>query len=403
MRSEATGSSSGDRGTGCHLEPLKWRCYLLEMPTVSNLCHAMESIAPLQYAAEWDNVGLLVGRRDASISKVLLCIDLTSAVLQEATESGVQAIVAYHPTIFTPRTRMSDEDRGGDLLLSLIEAGIAVYSPHTALDAAAGGMTDWLIEAVGEGAVSPIESASELGPSETLMIVTYTPRDRVDEVRAAMASAGAGRIGEYTHCSTAIDSSGTFRGEDGTNPVVGQAGELESVEETRLMMVCGQAALAVAVAALRAAHPYEEPPVHVVPLAGRPMHDTGSGRVTRLDSPLRLEQIIDRYKARLGVTTMRVVEGIGGPQKHTTIGCCPGAGGAMLAAAERVGATVFVTGEMRHHDVLAARERGTSVLLAGHTNTERGYLPLLRSRLEGALPNCEIGVSAADITPWVDA
>ena len=112
------------------------------MPTVSNLCHAMESIAPLQYAAEWDNVGLLVGRRDASISKVLLCIDLTSAVLQEATESGVQAIVAYHPTIFTPRTRMSDEDRGGDLLLSLIEAGIAVYSPHTALDAAAGGMTD---------------------------------------------------------------------------------------------------------------------------------------------------------------------------------------------------------------------------------------------------------------------
>jgi putative NIF3 family GTP cyclohydrolase 1 type 2 len=102
----------------------------------------MESIAPLQYAAEWDNVGLLVGRRDASISKVLLCIDLTSAVLQEATESGVQAIVAYHPTIFTPRTRMSDEDRGGDLLLSLIEAGIAVYSPHTALDAAAGGMTD---------------------------------------------------------------------------------------------------------------------------------------------------------------------------------------------------------------------------------------------------------------------
>ncbi len=94
MRSEATGSSSGDRGTGCHLEPLKWRCYLLEMPTVSNLCHAMESIAPLQYAAEWDNVGLLVGRRDASISKVLLCIDLTSAVLQEATESGVQAIGA---------------------------------------------------------------------------------------------------------------------------------------------------------------------------------------------------------------------------------------------------------------------------------------------------------------------
>lgn len=376
--------------------------YLPHMRTVLDLCEAMGVIAPLQHAAEWDNVGLLVGRRDASISKVLLCIDLTSAVLQEATESDVQAIVAYHPTIFTPRMRVSDEDRGGHLLLSLIEAGIAVYSPHTALDAAPGGMTDWLIEAVGEGVVSPIESASELGPSETVMIVTYTPRDKVDEVRVAMASAGAGRIGDYTHCSTAIDSSGTFRGEDGTNPAVGQAGELESVEETRLMMVCGEAALPGAVAALRAVHPYEEPPVHVVPLARRPRHDTGIGRLIRLDSPFGLEQIIDQYKTRLGVITMRVAEGIGGPQKHTTIGCCPGAGGTMLASAERVGATVFVTGEMRHHDVLAARERGTSVLLAGHTNTERGYLPLLRSRLEGVLPNCEVGVSTADITPWVD-
>jgi dinuclear metal center YbgI/SA1388 family protein len=376
--------------------------YLARMPSVQDLCMAMGELAPLEHAADWDNVGLLVGRRDAAASTVLLCIDLTSAVLQEAIDGGAKAIIAYHPTIFDPCKRVTGDDPAGELLLVLIESGIAVYSPHTAMDATSGGMTDWLIRAVGDGIVSPIESASELGTSEAVMIVTYAPRNTVDAVRAAMADAGAGRIGDYTHCSTAIASSGTFMGGEGTNPVVGQPGGLESVEETRLMMVCGEAVLGEAIAALRAAHPYEEPPIHVLPLARRPMRDAGSGRVIRLDRPRELQQISEALKTHLGVSTVRVAEGIGGPRQHTVIGGCPGAGGSMLPAAERAGATLFVTGEMRHHDVLAARERGTTVLLAGHTNTERGYMPVLQARLAAMLPNCVVKVSAADVTPWRD-
>jgi dinuclear metal center YbgI/SA1388 family protein len=364
---------------------------------------AMETLAPLAHAAEWDAVGLLVGRRDAAISKVMLCIDLTSAVLREATDAGAAAIVAYHPAIFDPRKRVTDDDPAGRLLLDLIEAGVAVYSPHTALDAAAGGMSDWLIGAVGEGDVSPIESASELDASEAVMIVTYVPRDQVDAVRAAVAESGAGRIGDYTHCSTAIDSIGTFMGGADTNPAVGAAGVLETIEETRLMMVCSETALAGAIAALRSAHPYEEPPVHVVPLARKPRHDTGSGRIIRLNQPQALARIVDGFKDRLGVTSLRVAEGRDAPEGHAIIGCCPGAGGSMLSAAEQAGATVFVTGEMRHHEVLAARERGTSVLLAGHTNTERGYLRHLRAGLAELLPDCDIGVSTVDATPWHDA
>ncbi len=377
--------------------------YLLRMSTVQDLCTAMESLAPLQYAAKWDNVGLLVGRRDAAIANVMVCIDLTGLVLQEAIDQGARAIVAYHPVIFDSRKRVTDDDPAGDLLLKLIESGIAVYSPHSALDAAPGGMADWLLAAIGEGTVCPIEPACELGTSEAVKIVTYAPRERVDCIRVAMAEAGAGRIGDYTHCSTAIESSGTFLGGEGANPAVGQPGTLESVSETRLMMVCSEAALGEAIAALRAAHPYESPPIHVVPLAPRPMRDTGLGRVLRLDRPRGLPQIVEAFKVQLGVSILRVAPGIGGPQEHTIIGGCPGAGGSMLSAAERAGATLFVTGEMRHHDVLAARERGTTVLLAGHTNTERGYLPLLQGRLAGLLPDCKAFCSAVDVTPWHDA
>jgi dinuclear metal center YbgI/SA1388 family protein len=378
------------------------RCYLSGMPAMTDLCKAMETIAPLAHAMEWDNVGLLVGRRDAAVSGITLCIDLTSAVLEEAMDTGASAIVAYHPIIFDPRKRVTDDEPDGTLLLALIEAGIAVYCPHTALDAAQGGMSDWLIGAMGEGDVSPIEPASEEGASEAVKIVTYVPRANVDAVRGAISAAGAGRIGDYTHCSAAVDSRGTFMGGAGTNPVVGEAGVLESIDETCLMMVCSEANLATAIAALRSAHPYEEPPVHVIPLAPRPMQDTGGGRLIRLDQPRALSQIIDDLKRRLGVTTVRVAEGIDGRQEHMVIGCCPGAGASMLTAAEQAGATLFVTGELRHHDVLAAQQRGTTVLLAGHTNTERGYLPHLQARLAEMLPKCDIAVAATDVAPWRD-
>ena len=121
------------------------------MTAVSDLCTAMESIAPTAQAADWDNVGLLVGRRDAPAASVLLTIDLTSEVLGEAVTAGVDAIVSYHPPIFSPLNRINDSDETGRLLLGIIGAGIAVHSPHTALDAAPVGMNDWLAEALALG------------------------------------------------------------------------------------------------------------------------------------------------------------------------------------------------------------------------------------------------------------
>ena len=368
------------------------------MTTVQDLCAALESIAPTAHAADWDNVGLLVGRRDAKVGHVLLTIDLTSDVLAEAVASGADAIVSYHPPIFSPLKRLDDSTETGRLMLGLIGAGISVYSPHTALDVAPDGMTEWLASAIGDGESSPLECARQSRPGEANKIVTYVPSEHVNTVRMAMAAAGAGVIGDYTHCSTAIENQGTFFGGDSTSPAAGEAGKLEHVSEQRLMMVSSDAALAGSIAALRDAHPYEEPPVHVIPLASHPIHDSGMGRVVRLANAQTTADIVTRLKSSLGVDHLRVADG--GVESHSVVACCPGAGGSLVDTARAAGATLFVTGEMRHHDVLAAKASGMTIMLAGHTNTERGYLPALRDRVASMMPDCDVTVSISDETPW---
>ena len=373
--------------------------YLCGMTTVSDLCAAMESLAPTRLAGDWDNVGLLLGRRDAPIKRVLLCIDLTQAVADEAVNCGAQAIVSYHPILFEPANRVTADDASGRALLTLMESKIAVYSPHTALDAAPGGMADWLASGIGAGVRSPIEPASEQRESEAVKVVTHVPRGDVESVRLAMSAAGAGQIGNYTECSTQIACDGTFKGGDHSSPVIGNTGELHTVQEYCLTMVCSNACIAAVMHAARAAHPYEEPPIQIVPLMEIPMLGTGGGRVVRLDDPRTLIEIAESMKSHLGVQSLRAAEATGAPTHHAVVSCCPGAGGSMLAAAEAAGSTLHITGEMRHHDVLAACERGMCIMLAGHTNTERGYLPSLRDRI-GRRLSVEVRIATTDHTPW---
>ena len=368
--------------------------------TVQDLVDTWETIAPIGHAAEWDNVGLLVGSANWAFQGALLTIDLTMDVMLEAEQLGVGAIISYHPPIFSGLKRFTAEDPSSAAVLQAAASRTAVFSPHTALDAAPGGMTDWLAQGIGTGDAAPLQAVAELGAHEQCKVVTYVPHDAVDAVRSAMGDAGAGTIGDYTHCSTSIENEGTFIGGAESDPALGSPGQLERVSERRLMMVSSNRSLAAVLAALRSAHPYEEPPVHVVPLADRPMHDTGIGRCLTLAAPKSTADVVVSLKSHLGLSTLRVAEGRGGPGQHERVGLCPGAGGSLLDEAAACGCTLFLTGEMRHHDVLAAVDRGITVILAGHTNTERGYLPHLRDRLAAAMPGCAFTVSTRDRTPW---
>jgi dinuclear metal center YbgI/SA1388 family protein len=362
---------------------------------MDQLSAILNNIAPLHLAESWDNVGLLVGNTAANVRKALMCIDLTEAVLDEAIASKVDMILAYHPPIFKALKTVTDADTKARIVLRAIEKKIAIYSPHTALDAAEGGVNDWLCEPFGKGMRRPI-TASDSPQKKQGKLITFVPHDALDKVRMAMSNAGAGNIGNYAQCSFITEGTGTFMGNDASNPFVGQSGHLEQVPEVRLEMVTPVACLPAVIDAMRKAHPYEEPAFDIVPLLGAPVMATqGMGRILTLDKTLSLATCVARLKKHLGVKTLDIAKASTKPIRK--IGICAGAGGSLLEPAGDI--DLFITGEMRHHDVLAAVDRGTSILLAGHTQTERPFLPRLRDMLIKQEANITWQISNTDAAP----
>lgn len=369
--------------------------------TVKDLLRAVDDIAPLHLAEPWDNVGLLVGRGEAPVSSALLTIDLTPAVLDEAVRQACEAVISYHPTIFKPLKRIANASPAERVVMRLLERGIAVISPHTALDAAPNGLNDWIASGIGTGDVRALVPHDELPAGEETKLVTFCPVEAVDRLRDGLAAVGAGRIGGYERCSFEGRGTGTFFGGPNTQPKVGKRGQLERVEEARLEMVCPRRVLPLAVETIRQFHPYEEPPIEIHPLAPRPVRHTGAGRRVTLDQALTVQQIAERLKTHFGVASIQVALPDGAPETHSRIGISAGSGGDHLDIAVESGCSLFVTGECRHHEVLGALARGCGVLVAGHTNTERGYLPTFARRLAQAVEGVTFQLAAADRDPFV--
>ncbi len=385
---------------------------------LQKLLDQISSLAPHHLAESWDRVGLAIGDGTWRINRALLCIDLTPRVLDEAIAQRANLIVAYHPPIFDPLPRLVADDWKQRLVMTAVGKRIAVYSPHTALDAAAGGINDWLCEAVVPGVmaaaieegssslslpggeIEPIRRIPPRGDQRPLKLVTYVPSADMEKVRSALFEAGAGRIGDYSECSFSSEGQGTFRGDAGTNPTIGKPGVLESAQERRLETIVPAANVDAVVAALGEAHPYEEPAFDLLRLdlpVATSEHGLGQGRRVTLAKPMPLTTLVNKLKRHLGISRL-LLASAQNKRKVQTIGFCAGASGSLLKEADDL--DVFITGEMRHHDILAAAQRGTAVLLAGHTETERPYLPVYRRRLEKVVTKgVTWRVSRSDVAP----
>jgi dinuclear metal center YbgI/SA1388 family protein len=384
--------------------------------TIQELIDALGAIAPLELAEPWDKVGLLAGDR-ARVAKgpVVLTIDLTETVLAEAIAAKAAAVVAYHPPIWDPLTRITDATPRQRIILRALQAGMAIYSPHTALDAVQGGITDWLCEGLSGGGGDPDGPAGRIAgdcraltphartaSTQQVKIVTFVGAEAAPRLREALATAGAGVIGEYQVCSFATPGTGTFLGGPTTKPRVGQAGQIEQVNEWRLEMVCSRNALPLALETLRRFHPYEEPAIDVYDLVAQPQRTMGAGRRLVLDRPVTVGELAQRLKAWTRRDRVRFALCDGDERRLVRfIGVCPGAGSSLSKIARQEGCEVFVTGEMQHHDVMGALHAGMSVVLGNHTSTERGYLPRLARLLTERLPGVECLVSKADRDPLV--
>ncbi len=365
---------------------------------------ALRDVAPEHLAEPWDKVGLQVGAERRNISSALLCIDLTEAVVREAVRRKCELIVSYHPPVFKPLAGLVESGAGSGwkqrALALAVRHKLAVYAPHTALDAVAGGMNDWLAQGLGEGAVRPIVPTAA---GARFKVAAFVPGKHADAVRDAMFAAGGGGQGLYRGCSFNTPGVGTFEPLRGAKPAVGRIGKMSWVEELRVEVLCAAASVGPVVAALREAHPYEEPAFDVIPLdprsGGAAPATTGAGRLLTLDAPIQAGTLAARLKAHLGVKHLKT-SWPGKQAKVTTVAVCVGSGGSLFEHPAAAGADAFVTGEMQHHGVLDLAQRGKVVLLAGHTQTERPHLPVYRERIRAtAATGVKWRLSRADRPP----
>ncbi|MFO0937482.1 MAG: Nif3-like dinuclear metal center hexameric protein [Gemmataceae bacterium] len=365
------------------------------MATVDQLVRYLDAFAPPGTAAEWDNVGLLVGDPAATVRKVVTCLTLTDDVAREAIAQECQLIVTHHPLPFRGIKTLTASTAEGAVLLPLIRAGIAVYSPHTAFDNCPGGINDGLCERLELTRVASLRTKPKTG---TIKLAVFVPEADLGKVSDAVFAAGAGRIGvndRYKECSFRSAGTGTFFGSDESNPQVGQKGRREEVAEYRLETVVPESKLSAVVAAMRAAHSYEEPAYDLYPMTVIP--PWGEGRIGEWDEPLALRDVCARVQQRLNAGFLTVVGDPAKPIRKLALAC--GAAGEFLSDAIRAQADCFLTGELRFHDALKARSAGIAVIIPGHYATERPGIEDLAQRLTRAFPDCTVTASQVERDP----
>lgn len=360
---------------------------------VRDVLDALATAAPWSDAARWDVSGLQLGDPDAPVDRVGVCHEVTDEVVTAVEAAPVDLLVTYHPLLFEPTVRVVAGATPAGRAWRLIRAGVALAVAHTSFDVAPGGTSDALAAALGLGEVSGFGPVT---PAAQVKVVTFVPAEATETVAAAMARAGAGEIGTYTACSFRSKGTGAFIAGAGSRPAVGEVGVPAREPEVRLEMVAPASRRGAVTAALVAAHPYERPAFDVYEVVA----NTGFvGRVGRPISGTDLAGLVALVADRLGADGLRVAGGLAGPVGRVAV--VPGSGGSLLVEAAGTGADVYVTGDVSHHRLAEARDRGLVVIDAGHAPTERPGMSALTEMVTAAAPGGEIvDLTGFDPTPW---
>lgn len=324
----------------------------------------MERLAPKHYAEPDDKIGLQVGSLRKEITTVLVALDVTPEVVEEAARIGAELIIAHHAVIYRPLAHLQTDTPAGALAAELLRRDIAVYVAHTNLDSAEGGMNDWMAEALG---LNNLQVLREAYTDKLYKLAVFVPKDHQEAVRDAMFAAGAGWIGNYSHCSFNVEGIGTFLPREGSDPYIGKQGKLEKAEEVRIETVVPQSVRKAVVAAMLKAHPYEEVAYDIYPmdLKGRAF---GLGRVGKLAAPESLDDFAERVKRAFDVPFVRVV-GPGDKPIHK-VAVLGGSGSRFIGNAKFAGADVLVTGDIDYHTAHDAAAAGLALVDPGH-NAEK--------------------------------
>lgn len=369
------------------------------MPTLGEITALLDSWFPPHHADDWDAVGLVLGDPAVDVRRMLLAVDPVGAVVDEAVADDADLLVCHHPLFLKAVHGFAATGPKGRLAHRLAVNGCALFTVHTNADSPAGGVSESLALALGLQGVRPLQ-ADPVAPMDK--IVVFAPVDAAHRLRSALTDAGAGAIGDYDSASFTSTGEGRFRPLDGARPVIGEVGRTEQVDEVSIETVFPRHLRSRVVAAVLAAHPYEEPAYDVLELASLDEPDRGSGRVGRLTAPMPLAEFA-RHVAAVLSETAHGIRVAGDPdQLVETIGLCGGAGDFLIDRARASEVDVYLTSDLRHHPASELREHGAPALVdVAHWAAESTWLPVLQRRLLDALGDTvEVRVSPTNTDPW---
>ncbi|SER82817.1 Nif3-like dinuclear metal center hexameric protein [Psychrobacillus sp. OK032] len=332
----------------------------MKQPNGQQIISLFEQWAPKSLAVEGDSIGLQVGTLNKPVSKVLVTLDVNQKVVQEALELGCELIIAHHPPIFRGLKNMRTDLPQGKLVEQLIKHNIAVYAAHTNLDIATGGVNDLLANAL---KLENVEILEQTTAEKLMKLAVFTPKESTEQVRTALANAGAGQIGDYTNCSFTSQGEGRFKPSACADPYIGNANVLTVVAEDKVEVVFPISIKNRVLKALLTSHPYEEPAYDLL-LMDVEVNEKGLGRIGTLANPVTLSEYAQTVKEQLQVPFVRVVGELDKPvQKVAVLG---GDGNKYIQTAKRAGADVFITGDMYFHVAQDAEAIDLAVIDPGH-------------------------------------
>ncbi len=367
---------------------------------LADVIDVLDAAYPPRLAQSWDSVGLVCGDPAEPVESVTVAVDATADVLATVPDRGL--LLAHHPLLLRGVDSVAADTAKGALIHAMIRTGRALFTAHTNADSASPGVSDALADALGldvTGVLSPVPSAPPLD-KWVVFVPTQDPAT-AEAVRSAMFAAGAGHIGDYSHCSWSTSGVGQFLPHDGASPAIGTVGTVERVAEDRVEMVALRSRRTDVLAALRSAHPYEEPAFDLVALE-TPSGETGLGRIARLAAPEPLAAFVSRVRRALPGTSWGV-RAAGDPAATVSrVAVCGGAGDSLLADVAAAGVQAYVTADLRHHPADEHRRVSDVALVdVAHWASEYPWCgqaaALLRRRFGATLP---ITVSDVRTDPW---
>ena len=345
---------------------------------IKELTAALEAWAPRSLQEDYDNCGLQVGDPESVVSGALVCLDCTEQVVEEAARLGCGLIITHHPVIFRGLKSLSGGGHVERTLLAAVRHGIALYAFHTSLDNVLDGVNGEIASRLGLTGVRVLAPK----PGQLRQLVVFVPKDHAEALRNALFAAGAGAVGGYDECSFTTDGVGTFRAGAGAQPFVGRVGERHSEPEVRMEVLVPVTHERAVLAAMRAAHPYEEVAYNLVQMANE-HQGVGAGLLGELPATLSEEAFLARVKEVFGLHVVRHTRLLGRPVQRVAL--CGGAGSFLIGRAKAVGADMYLTADVKYHEFFGADGR-LVVADIGHYGSEQFTMHLIQRRLRELFP-----------------